>query len=360
MEAFLTQFALDESQLLPLLESAVGSSLVGFTILLPESKHPHGSDKQLADFRCLSPNGSVVGKSIFVKKCIWKGKSEAVHYRYLGAAGVPTPCLYAAVHNAAGDEVIFLEPVTSTGFDEHSEAEWREMLSLLARFNACAISSDYAPHLHPYEQVGLLDETLWLTGLSAQLNEAELESGLRACGVSEQDFLPLTQAAFQLFAEVAAQPKGLLHQDFHPDNFGWRGKHEQMVVFDLHKNSLGPRFADVVPYLALPDWSGHKAFLDAAEDSITRREKLTRHYLDQYARFGGEEVSPETFHHETSALFWAHKVTALGWLAERKQDAAVQEVLHGAGVAGRTKTRRGREILPSCWKEVLEFLDRLV
>ncbi len=335
MEPFYRHFQLSETRLLSIFESIAQKPLRDVTPLPPsphiDAADPSAADKQLMVFRCAALTGEVEEVTVFVKKCVWKGKSESVHYRYLAAAGVPAPRLYAAALNAQGEEVIFLEPVTLTGFESQSEGEWREMLSLPARFNSCSITPEYAAHLHPYEQVGLLDENLWLTGLSAQPNDAQLEAGLRACGVSEQ-VLPLKQAASKLFAQVEAQPKGLLHQDFHPDNFGWRGKHKQMVVFDLHKNSHGPRFADVVPYLALPDWSGHKAFLDAsdldaAEDGSTRRERLTRHYLEEYARFGGEVVPPETFRNETSALFWAHKVTVLGWLAERKQDAAVQEVL---------------------------------
>ncbi len=324
MEDFFTQFDLSEALLLSVLESMAGEPLARLTA---SAAPAHGDNARLMTFRYTLQNGKVGETTLFVKKCVWKGKSEAVHYRYLAEVDVPTPRLYGSVHNAQNEEVIFLETVTSTGFDSHSEREWREMLSLLARFNAAPITPAYAKHLHPYEQVGLLDENLWLTGLSARLSDSELEAGLRACGVSEQELPPFKLAVSRLFAQVEAQPLGLLHQDFHQDNFGWRGEREQMVVFDLHKNSLGPRFADLTPYLALPDWSEHKAFLDASEDATTRRDRLTRHYLEEYARFGGEPVPPETFRSETSALFWAHKVTALGWLAERKQDAAVQQVL---------------------------------
>ena len=328
MEDLLTQFALDESQVLALLESIVGNPLAGFTVSLPDPETTHGDDKKLVDFRCLLPNGKAIRKTVFVKKCVWKGKSEAVHYRYLAAEGVPTPRLYGVVPNAAGVEVVFLEPVTGTGFDEHSEAEWREMLSLLARFNACPITAEYALYLHPYEQVGQIDADFWVTGLSAYLSDGQIESGLRACGVSESELLWLTQAARLVFAEVEAQPVRLLHQDFHPDNFGWRGAWEEMVVFDLHKNSLGPRFADAAPYLGLPDWSGRRVFLDGPEEATsTRREALTQHYLAEYARFGAAQVLMEVFRAETTALFWAHKVSVLPWLAKRNQNAAVQEVL---------------------------------
>ena len=328
MEVFLPQFALDKSQVLLLLESAVGSPLAGFTVSLSDPETTQEDDKTLVDFHCLLPNGEALDKTVFVKKCVWKSKSESVHYRYLAAEGVPTPRLYGSVQNAAGVEVVFLEPVTAIGLDEQSETEWREMLSLLARFNACRVTPEYALHLHPYEQVGQIDPNFWVTGLNARPSDEEIENGLRAGGVSKHELPKLTRAARQVFAEVEAQPRGLLHQDFLPDNFGWRGAREEMVVFDLHKNSLGPRFADAAPYLGLPDWSGRKDFLDHSEQGTgTRREALTQHYLTEYARLGGEQVSIETFQAETTALFWAHKVSVLYWLAERNQKEAVQEVL---------------------------------
>ena len=328
MEAFLTEFALDESQVLALLGSIAGSSLAGFTVSLPDTENSYGSDKQLIGFHCLPPNGEAIKKTVFVKKCVWKGKSESVHYRYLAAEGIPTPRLYGAVQNAAGVEVIFLEPVTSIGFQEEDETEWREMLSLLAQLNSCPVTPEYALHLHPYEQVGQVDASFCVTGLNAHLSAEEVEAGLRACGVSESELPGLTRAARRVFAAVEAQPVGLLHQDFFPDNFGWRGAREEIVVFDLHKNSLGPRFADVSPYLGVPDWSGRKAFLDNSEqEACTRREMLTRHYLTEYARFGGEEVSLGTFQAETAALFWVHKISVLWWLVERKQEKSVQETL---------------------------------
>ena len=45
------------------------------------------------------------------------------------------------------------------------EAEWRAMLSLLARLNACPVTPDYAPHLHPFEQGGKVDGW-WITGFT--------------------------------------------------------------------------------------------------------------------------------------------------------------------------------------------------
>jgi hypothetical protein len=237
---------------------------------------------------------------------------------------VPTPRLFGALHSRGGDEIVFLEPLAVLGFRRDSEAEWRDLLSLLARLNACAIKSDYAPHLHPYEQVGRIDGNLWITGLDANPEAGEVEAGFRKCGVVERDLPGFQEEARAVFAEVAAQPQGLLHQDFLPDNFGRRSESDEMVVFDLHKNARGPRFADVAPYLAVPDWSDNTGFLDGPE---RRREWLSRHYLDEYARFGGTRVSLATFRQETTALFWAHKISVLRWLVERDSQARIRQVL---------------------------------
>jgi aminoglycoside/choline kinase family phosphotransferase len=169
---------------------------------------------------------------------------------------------------------------------------------------------------------------LWILGLDASPTGEDTAAGLRACGVSEDELPALQQAAHTLSERVDAQPRGLLHQDFLPDNLGWRGKREQMVVFDLHKNALGPRFADAAPYLGLPDWSNTAVYLDRPQDgSPSLRDRLTRHYLDEYARFGGPSVPLQTFREETTDLSWSHKVAALSWLAEQKQDERIREVL---------------------------------
>jgi hypothetical protein len=321
---------LNETQLLLVLEAAVGVPVAGISGIAPlgvEGGYSGGST-QLSTFFYTTRDGRSGEVTLFVKRCAWKRRSEAVHYRHLAARGVPTPRLYGALQNDSGEEIIFLEPLTATGFRWDSEEEWRGMLSLLARFNACVITPDYAPHLHRFEQVGRIAGGRWILGLDARPTNEEVEASLRACDVSENELPALQQAARALFAQVAAQPQGLLHQDFLPDNLGWRGEREEMVVFDLHKNALGPRFADAAPYLALPDWSDSAAFLDRAENGpVSRRERLTQHYLDEYARFGGPTVSPLTFRQETAALSWSHKVAALSWLAEQKQQTRIREVL---------------------------------
>lgn len=333
MEEASLAFGLNETQLRPILEAATGTPLSRSAVRMrPATREVPTGDTRLLTFLYAAQDGTPGEVMLFVKRCVWKGRSEAVHYRYLAARGVPTPRLYGALREEGGEEVIFLENLTGVGFYGNSETEWRSMLSLLARFNACDIAPEYAPHLHTYEQVGHAGGGVWIIGLDAQPAPERVAADLEACGIEPRDLPALQKAARTLFAQVAAQPRGLLHQDFMPGNVGWRGRRAEMVVFDLHKNALGPRFADVAPYLASPDWSDSSAFLDdLSDDGTSRRESLTRHYLDEYARFGGPAVSLATFREETTALFWMHKVSILGWMAEQNQWEHVREILDALG-----------------------------
>ena len=329
MDELKQPFGLNKTQLLPILEAATGAPLADFTVQAqPAVPDDSGGNKRLLTFHYTTQAGTSDETTLFAKRCVWKSKSEAVHYRYLAARDVPTARLFGSLRDAGGEEVIFLECLSEVGFHGQDEAEWRALLSLLARINACAVSSSYAPYLHRFEQVGKIGGGLWFTGLDTRLTEEQVEADLKACGVGRKGRPALYESARTLFAQVAAQPQGLLHQDFTPDNVGWRGTRTEMVVFDLHKNALGPRFADVAPYLASPDWSNSSTFLDdKGSGVISRREVLSRHYLSEYARFGGPNVPLSVFCEETAALFWMHKVSALGFLAEQNQQERIQETL---------------------------------
>jgi hypothetical protein len=319
-------YGITKTELLPIVEAVAGEPVADYRLEHRSLKEGHsGGDKRFCTFRYTTRAGQEGEATLFVKRCVWKGRSEALHYRYLASHGVPTPRVYGTLPHPDGDEVIFLERLARIGFQEGKLAEWRSLLTLMARFNACPVTEEYFPHLHPYEQVGAIDGRWWITGVRANPEDEEIEASLREGGVAEAHLPALLLAARSLFDAIDAQPRGLLHQDFMWDNVGWRG--DEMVVFDVHKNAWGPRFADVAPYLGLPDWSDRVAFLDAAEAAVcSRREALTRHYLEEYARFGGETVPVETFREEAGALFWAHKVSNLGWLRERTE-ARAQEVV---------------------------------
>src|SRR5690242_10470086 len=128
----------DESQLLSILEAAAGVPVVGVSreVTLDVAGGNTGGKPQLTTFFYTTQDGSAGEVTLFVKRCTWKRRSEAVHYRHLTTHGVPTPRLYGVLRNQSDEEIIFLEPLTATDFRSDSEEEWRRMLSLLARFNA--------------------------------------------------------------------------------------------------------------------------------------------------------------------------------------------------------------------------------
>jgi hypothetical protein len=123
--------------------------------------------KLFCAFRSTTPKGNAGEVTLFVKRCLWKGRPEAVHYRHRAAAGVPTPRLYGALSNDRGEEIIFVERLSRIGCRLDRVVGWQSLLSLMARFNACVVTPDYAPHLHRYEQVGAVDGGLWITGVHA-------------------------------------------------------------------------------------------------------------------------------------------------------------------------------------------------
>lgn len=319
-------FQLTADQFRSVLEAVTGEPVAHFRIS-PEAA-PTAVNKTPVTVSFSTRAGTSGECRLFVKRCVWKGRPESVHYRFLAERGVPTPTLYAALTDDKGEEIIFLEQLASTGFREDNEEEWRSMLSLSARLNACALSLEYEPHLHPYEMIGTIDGALWIMGLHAEPTRDEIDAELNAGGIGPENLPRIRQSVQNAMARIAAQPRGLLHQDFLPDNLGRRGEREEMVVFDLHKNACGPRFADVAPYLALPDWSRRAEFLDKTGPSgETRRYALTRHYLSEYARFGGARMSVRDFEDEASLLSWAHKLSSLSWLSERGRLDRIQEVI---------------------------------
>jgi hypothetical protein len=318
-------FDLNDTQLLSIATAIHGAPVRNCRIegSVPLSRGGCG-DKAIADIVFTTTKGHENSIPLFLKKFSWKGKSEAVHYRHLTLGDVPTPHLYGTILHSDGDEILFLEKLTQIGFNWQSEAEWRQLLTVLARLNACDVTSEYLPHLHPFEQGGRIDGW-WITGFNPFPPPAnKIEANLRACGAQENDLPLLIRVAQQLFERVAALPTGLIHQDFLADNLGWRGDRTELVVFDVHKNTIGPRFADVGPYLGLPDWSNTAAFLD---QTSSLREALIHHYLEEYTHAGGGNVSRETFFEEAALLFWAHKVAILWWMAEQQDTERIEQVL---------------------------------
>jgi len=223
-------FNLDDKQLLPIGNTIHGAAVRSCHI---ENRVPLNQggcgDKAMGDLVLTTLEGHVISTPLFIKKFSWKGRSEATYYRHLTQCAVPTPRLYGAIMHPDGDEILLLERLPQIGFDRTNEAEWRQLLTLLARFNTCEVTPNYLPHLHTYEQGGRIGGW-WITGFSPFPPAVEeIEANLRTCGVGAGDLADLSLAALRLCDHVAAQPAGLVHQDFLADNLGWRGDRADYV-----------------------------------------------------------------------------------------------------------------------------------
>ena len=131
---------LNDTQLLPIGAAIHGASVRSCRIenCIPLNKGACG-DKAMGDLILTTLEGHEIRIPLFLKEFSWKGRSEAAHYRQLARCAVPTPHLYGAILHPDGDEILLLERLIQIGVDHSNEAEWRQLLTLLARFNACQI-----------------------------------------------------------------------------------------------------------------------------------------------------------------------------------------------------------------------------
>ena len=180
-------FDIEASRLSPVLEvvtATAGVEFLGFSGQEVDGK----PDTLLCDFNYRTPDGLMGETKLFVKRCVWGGIAESVHYHYLALHGVSVPRLYGSLRGTDGLEIIFVEPLTATDFHQNDEAEWRCLLSLLARFNACPITPEYAIHLRGYDQIGQIGGDLWMSALPAFPADKEIAASLRATGVKRRRF----------------------------------------------------------------------------------------------------------------------------------------------------------------------------
>ena len=315
-------FDLTEAQWKPIVEAVTGrQDIADFSLSLEhevEGYYGGCGDKLIPTISYLLPSGETGKAVVFVKRYYWQGLSEVLHYQHLESYHLPIPRLYGDYALGEGREILFLEYLPVIGFPSDCVADWYTFFSLMARFNACVVSAVY-------------QEVLLRASLGPTLEDGGSEEDLRSCyeyaerGAlgdalghfcrQTREHLPqLLENARLVGKQVVQMPRGLIHQDFMPDNIGWHGDRQEMVVFDIHKNALGPRFHDAARYFGNPSWQGMPSGLRKVEDA---RSLLTQHYLEDFARYGGPQVTLETFQQEVNLLAWASQIEAIYWMRDR-------------------------------------------
>ena len=321
-------FGLKEEQLLALVESIADEPVESFGVSIEHEVTGHygyQAEKLIPTFAYLTRSGQTGTTAAFAKFFREPGPREAHHYTYLAQHQAPIPRMYGTVMGPDEREIIFLEYLRPAG-DLHpfrwffsDEDRLRHFLALAARFNAIRPSEEYETRLY-HQPIG--DVCRWLNNGAEALGRiweraatGELGPTLRDLCAASGEKLPLLQGlAADLVAPVSRMAVGLVHGDYYPDSTGWRRDTGELLMVDLEGVRLAPRFSDVGRWLGAPD---------AVQPRCLPREELARHYLAEYARWGGSAVPLEQFLEETRLLCLKDALKMLPFAFNRALDGGV-------------------------------------
>lgn len=299
-------FGLSMAQLHPIVEAAAGEPIASFDISIEhqvEGFYGFGGEKAVPTFTYVTSAGCAGRVTVFAKHSNDPESTEAEQCGFLGAHGAPIPRMYGTLRSSAGRPILFFEHVdtSESARSTGSPESLRELLSLMARFNAIRPAPDYAAWLQQASSTredkaatqARTQELLWEAA-----QRGDLGDDLRRFCASRQHDLPRIQTFTQrLFGQVVQMETGLVHTDFSRENTGRRSTGER-VVMDLEEVTIGPRFTDVSGWLGRP------------VDLWTRQEDqrdMAEYYLREYSRWGGCPPSLDQCLEESQVL-WVQKM----------------------------------------------------
>lgn len=307
---------LSKARLWPIVERAVGEPVCDFAVSLEsevEGEHyGFNADKLVPTFHYTTASRREGRVTVFAKLAHEAvDVSESEHYAAMAALGAPVPHCYGALPLSDADrrEVIFLEHVRPVPdyrpYDRFvlDEPRFRQFIALTAHLDALVPAPDYAsrlPRSSPHDvyggTVGACRErfqALWQDAEVGRLGD----DLLALCSTNPVQRLdPLLERVVTL--EFPPSDR-IWHDCYEPCHTGWRRGTGEMLVLDLAPMSLGPRFANIGPWLGQPD-------------EIQRRcrpaVELAEVYLASWSARGGEPVSLEQFEREARALWLCEAV----------------------------------------------------
>jgi hypothetical protein len=277
-------FGLPEPEIRALVGSAVGAELAACRIVERRADLPGlAAEKVLARFAYRTTAAADGEITLFWKRMYGLDIAEAHQYRFLADHDLPIPKLHGTAFGAKEEEIIVLERLDGIGIDHNDPREVREFASLLARLNAVRLRSEdpWKPPAHEIARqlaegttVAARVARIWKEALTGTWG-VELERWCRAnLGAGER----LVRRGIELGARLRRLPRAILHEDYAPANTGWRGGRGQLVIFDLHRLSLGPRFWDAGIALGTPEQPAY---------ACLPWDELASHYLAELERYGG-------------------------------------------------------------------------
>ncbi|MCX6376417.1 MAG: hypothetical protein NTU88_10370 [Armatimonadetes bacterium] len=308
-------FGLTKGELRPIVEEAAGDAVVSFDVSMEHQRpEPYGyqAEKEIPTFDYVTRTGRAGRVTVFVKRFYRTGPAESEQYRFLLAHQAPIPRMYGVLPGPDQREILFVEHVETP----HPIGTMRELLALMARFHAIRPSVEYTAWLERmpwgfHDRLASAEHTLDLIWEHAR--NGELGAALKNfCSSSRHRLRQLQSVVRQVIERTLEMPRGLIHTDFSRENTG-RRKDGELLALDVEWVTLGPRFFDVAGSLAWPPQRWHPDL---------RQGELGRHYLEEYARWGGSPPSLETFFDEIRLLWFADKLRYLDWNLNRGLDGS--------------------------------------
>jgi hypothetical protein len=240
--------------------------------------------------------------------------------------------MYGALTDAKQRETLFIEYLDVVAEREPCERflkdarQFPRFLGVVAHFNAIQPSEEYAARLRQdmAQRPGPSGWDGWLAQVPDALDRVWEHASRGDLGEALQRLFSadsrdkLKGIAHRLIEPVAQMEAGLAHNDCYPHCTGWRRDTGELLLFDLEDVGFGPRFCDVAPWLGAPD---------AIQPRCGPREELSRHYLSEYGRWGGNAPPLGQFLEETRILWMTYALLMLEWY--------LNEILNGP--ADRTK-----------------------
>jgi hypothetical protein len=241
----------------------------------------------------------------------WKGRGEAIAYRWLESVGAPVPRFAGALRDENGDEVLLIELLPHVGCDWSDDRQVEVALSAMARLNAAPVPPDgilaqgpktpadvaagavaELPRIIEDARAGLLGDEIGRLIADA----GGLWSGL------ERHLAPAV-------AELERFPVGLIHGDASDQNMGWRAGRQELVMFDLTNLHRGCILSDMIIY--------------TGGIGAERDERLARHWLAELQRAGGPAIDLGAFARGRAASGRLRNVATWWWQRARAVDGKV-------------------------------------
>lgn len=312
-------FGLTKVALWPIVEEAAGTSVASFDVLMEHGQPvPHGgpTEKEIPTFAYTARNDRDGRVTMFVKRITRPGPSEIQQYCFLQAHRAPIPRLYGTLLNPKGGEILFLEHVDMSGeARSHRTLERRrEFFALIAHFHAIQPSKEYAAWLNRTigtvtEEISRAEpalELIWEHACNGELGESLQDF----CSSYRQGLHELQSLARYVAERCLQMPQGLVHTDLLIENVGRRHNGE-LVLLDLEWVRIGPRYFDAAGWLGRPP--------DRWPAGLAQGE-LARHYLEEYARWGGSPPTFEVFMDDVRLMWLAENLRILNWYRDRAVD----------------------------------------